>query len=67
MKTKPIFTLFKEMKNIYNFAIIGIGGYIDPRHLQAIKVRRNSEISQNFEKFQPLLNKKINKEVDIFG
>ena len=67
LRTKPISTLFKEMKNIYNYAIIGIGGYIAPRHLQAIKVIRNSEIFQNFEKFQPSLNKKINKEVDIFG
>lgn len=66
MKTKPIFTLSKEMKNIKNFEIIRIGEYNTPRCLQAIKVLRNLEISQNFDKFQPFLNKKSIQRLDIF-
>ncbi|KKK62194.1 hypothetical protein LCGC14_3006780, partial [marine sediment metagenome] len=33
------------MKNIYNFAVIGVGGYIAPRHLQAIKKTGNKIVA----------------------
>ena len=33
------------MKNIYNFAVIGVGGYIAPKHLQAIKDTGNKIVA----------------------